>query len=129
MGNSMAQEIAEENGLKDIDHKPNVWTAHERSIAKAEKKRAKELEDALKAEKQAQATANFTEEVQTSNQVAASETEESDIITAETDNAEETQAEDVQTEEATVEADDNMEATEKSSHYINEEDSAPSAFA
>ena len=129
MGNSMAQEIAEENGLKDIDHKPNVWTAHERSIAKAEKKRAKELEDALKAEKQAQATANFAEEVQTSNQVAASETEESDIITAETDNAEETQAEDVQTEEATVEADDNMEATEKSSHYINEEDSAPSAFA
>ena len=129
MGNSMAQEIAEENGLKDIDHKPNVWTAHERSIAKAEKKRAKELEDALKAEKQAQATANFTEEVQTSNQLAASETEESDIITAETDNAEETQAEDVQTEEATVEADDNMEATEKSSHYINEEDSAPSAFA
>ena len=129
MGNSMAQEIAEENGLKDIDHKPNVWTAHERSIAKAEKKRAKELEDALKAEKQAQATANFTEEVQTSNQVAASETEESDIITAETDNAEETQAEDVQTKEATVEDDDNMEATEKSSHYINEEDSAPSAFA
>lgn len=54
MGSSMAREIAEENGLKDIDHKPNVWTGHERNIARAEKKRAKELEEARKAEKQSQ---------------------------------------------------------------------------
>lgn len=68
MGSSMAREIAEENGLKDVDHKPNVWTAHDRSIAKAEKKRAKELEDAAKAAKQAQKAANFNEEVQASNE-------------------------------------------------------------
>ena len=48
MAISMAREIAEENGIKDVDHKSNVWTGHDRTIAKAEKKRAKELEDAKK---------------------------------------------------------------------------------
>jgi hypothetical protein len=28
MGTSMSREIAEENGLKDVEHKPNVWTGH-----------------------------------------------------------------------------------------------------
>ena len=68
MGSSMAREIAEENGLKDIDHKPNVWTGHERNIARAEKKRAKELEEARKAAKKAQASADFSEEVAASNE-------------------------------------------------------------
>ncbi|MFT6189982.1 MAG: hypothetical protein ACJAZ6_001816 [Oleispira sp.] len=68
MGSSMAREIAEENGLKDIDHKPNVWTGHERNIARAEKKRAKELEEARKAAKKAQANADFSEEVAASNE-------------------------------------------------------------
>lgn len=52
MALSMATEIAEENGLKDIDHKPNVWAGHDRTISRAEKKRAKALEEAKKAEKQ-----------------------------------------------------------------------------
>lgn len=122
MGSSMAHEIAEENGLKDIDHKPNVWTAHDRSISKAEKKRAKELEDALKAEKQAQATANFTEEVQASNEVAALETE----------NAEETEMVDV---EATNIDTANTESTNIETESVNEEMESPeqssetSAFA
>ena len=68
MGSSMAREIAEENGLKEIEHKPNVWTGHERNIARAEKKRAKELEEARKAAKKAQASANFNEEVIASNE-------------------------------------------------------------
>jgi len=68
MGSSMAREIAEENGLKDIDHKPNVWTGHERNIARAEKKRAKELEEARKAAKKSQANADFSEEVAASNE-------------------------------------------------------------
>ena len=65
MGNSMSREIAEENGLKEVEHKPNVWTGHERNIAKIEKKRAKEIEDALKAEKLAKKTANIKEAVST----------------------------------------------------------------
>lgn len=68
MGSSMAREIAEENGLKEIEHKPNVWTGHERNIARAEKKRAKELEEARKAAKKAQASADFSEEVAASNE-------------------------------------------------------------
>lgn len=76
MGNSMAREIAEENGIKDVDHKPNVWTGHERSIAKAEKKRAKELEEAQKAEKAAQASANFNEEAMSSNEAQTAPTSE-----------------------------------------------------
>jgi len=52
MALSMATEIAEENGLKDIDHKPNVWAGHDRTITRAEKKRAKALEEAKKAEQQ-----------------------------------------------------------------------------
>ena len=74
MGSSLAREIAEENGLKDVDHKPNVWTTHERSIAKAEKKRAKELEEALKAKKQAQKSANVAENVQTNTETVIVET-------------------------------------------------------
>lgn len=76
MGNSMAREIAEENGIKDVDHKPNVWTGHERAIAKAEKKRAKELEEAQKAEKAAQANANFNEEAMSSNEAQIAPTTE-----------------------------------------------------
>jgi chemotaxis protein histidine kinase CheA len=73
MGSSMAREIAEENGLKDIDHKPNVWTGHERNIARAEKKRAKELEEARKAAKKAQANADFSEEVAASTESSLQE--------------------------------------------------------
>ena len=73
MGSSMAREIAEENGLKDIDHKPNVWTGHERNIARAEKKRAKELEEARKAAKKAQANADFSEEVTASTESSLQE--------------------------------------------------------
>lgn len=48
MGLSMAREIAEENGVKDIGHKTSVWTGHDRAISKAEKKRAKDLDNAKK---------------------------------------------------------------------------------
>ena len=73
MGSSMAREIAEENGLKEIEHKPNVWTGHERNIARAEKKRAKELEEARKAAKKAQANADFSEEVAASTESSLQE--------------------------------------------------------
>jgi len=64
MANSMAREIAEENGIKDADHKPNVWTTHDRNFSKIEKKRAKELEDQRKAElaKQKQAEQQVEQE-------------------------------------------------------------------
>ena len=48
MGLSMAREIAEENGVKELEHKTQVWTGHDRTITKAEKKRAKALEMAAK---------------------------------------------------------------------------------
>ena len=64
MANSMAREIAEENGIKDADHKPNVWTTHDRNFTKIEKKRAKELEEQRKAEaaKQQQAEQQVEQE-------------------------------------------------------------------
>jgi len=64
MANSMAREIAEENGIKDVDHTPNVWTSHDRNFAKIEKKRAKELEEQRKAEaaKQQQAEQQVEQE-------------------------------------------------------------------
>jgi hypothetical protein len=71
MGTSMSREIAEENGLKDVEHKPNVWTGHERNIAKIEKKRARQLEEARKAEKKNQTSDNFKEEVTASNEQSA----------------------------------------------------------
>ncbi|MFQ3171886.1 MAG: hypothetical protein ACI9DG_001924 [Oleispira sp.] len=71
MGASMAHEIAEENGLKDVEHKPNIWTGHERNIAKAEKKQAKELEEVRKADKKAQVSADFKEEAITNNEQSA----------------------------------------------------------
>lgn len=135
MGTSMSREIAEENGLKDVEHKPNIWTGHERNIARAEKKRAKELEEARKAEKQTQRSADFKEEVSTStepsNQDSAQETVqeaaenefnnsatfESDTREAETDSLD-------TAEEAELNA---VEAAEDSSGETHEEQT--SAFA
>jgi|TARA_B100001059_G_C17824669_1_gene580605 hypothetical protein len=120
MGSSMAREIAEENGLKEIDHKPNVWTAHDRSITKAEKKRAKELEDAAKAEKQAQKSANFTEEVNTS--LDEIEENNEDSVTAEA-NVESTTPEETKTEGTETDL------ASDSNEYANQEDSTASTFA
>ncbi|MFT7409561.1 MAG: hypothetical protein ACI9EX_000132 [Oleispira sp.] len=71
MGTSMSREIAEENGLKDVEHKPNVWTGHERNIAKIEKKRARVLEESRKLEKKNQTSADFKEEISASNEPSA----------------------------------------------------------
>jgi hypothetical protein len=68
MGASMSLEIAEENGLKEVEHKPNVWTGHERNIAKIEKKRARKFEEAREAENKNHTSADFKEEVTASNE-------------------------------------------------------------
>lgn len=134
MGSSMSREIAEENGLKNVEHKTNVWTTHERSIAKVEKKRAKEQEDALKAEKQARKSANFTEEVQASNEIAeleATELEAEELEIAETESEAENEAAD--TETASIESADletvNTESTELEAETANEENSTESTLA
>jgi len=123
MGSSMAREIAEENGLKEVNHKPNVWSTHERSIAKVEKKRVKELEDALKAEKQAQKSANLTEEAQASTEAA--EQDATELKVAETVEAE---LEVAETTEIEV---DNTESTEldTESAPVSEEETTESTFA
>jgi hypothetical protein len=135
MGTSMSREIAEENGLKDVEHKPNIWTGHERNIARAEKKRAKELEEARKAEKQTQRSADFKEEVSTSNEPSnqdsaqetvqeAAENEFNNSATFESDTSEaETDSLDT-AEEAELNA---VEAAEDSSGETHEEQT--SAFA
>ncbi|MEH6448079.1 MAG: hypothetical protein V7765_05375 [Oleispira sp.] len=138
MGNSMSREIAEENGLKEVEHKPNVWTGHERNIAKIEKKRAKEIEDALKAEKLAKKTANIKEAVSTestsestpeaeSNTTDAMVDEESEMTDIETESqlseleTEESETENTDTEATDEEAElDSMEA-EDTSDTANEE--------
>jgi hypothetical protein len=71
MGTLMSREIAEENGLKDVEHKTNVWTGHERNIAKIEKKRARELEESHKIKKKNQTSADFKEEVTASKEQSA----------------------------------------------------------
>lgn len=120
MGSSMSREIAEENGLKDIDHKPNVWTGHERNIAKIEKKRAKELEDALKKQKIAQKAANFKEEVNISNEALAIESEalvaevqepEADLSESMTDDDAETTSIETETQTLESETQDSAEET------------------
>jgi hypothetical protein len=136
MGNSMAREIAEENGLKDVDHKPNVWTGHERNIAKAEKKLAKMQEEARKAEKQVQKSADFKEEVSTSNEplVQESEMAETDSMTETTNIEAETQeveseAEGFETEASNEESELDSTVAEDTSDATNESDEQESAFA
>mgnify|MGYP000134051920 CR=1 FL=1 len=118
MGSSMSREIAEENGLKDIDHKPNVWTGHERNIAKIEKKRAKELEDILKKEKLAQKAADFKEEVNTSNEALAKESEAQEPKTDSSDSMTDDKAEitSIDTETQTLESE-----TQESAETTTEE--------
>jgi hypothetical protein len=104
MGASMSLEIAEENGLKEVEHKPNVWTGHERNIAKIEKKRARKLEEARKTENKNHTSADFKEEVTTSNeqsaQVSYSNTAEPVSLSEES----ETEAQDFDTAEAELES-------------------------
>lgn len=113
MGSSMSREIAEENGLKEVEHKPNVWTGHERNIAKIEKKRAKELDDALKAEKLAKKTASINEEVSTDNEQSAQQPtpESTSEVTLEAESnttdamvAEEADMTDIETESQVIES-------------------------
>jgi hypothetical protein len=145
MGNSMSREIADENGLKEVDHKPNVWTGHERNIAKIEKKRAKELEDALKAEKLAQKAANFKEEVITSNEPLIEEAEvnadsmsEAQEVEAEIDatdsevevsEVEASETEDFDTEASNEESELDSTVAEDTSDSANESEEQESAFA
>jgi hypothetical protein len=124
MGLSMSREIAEENGLKDVEHKPNVWTGHERTIAKIEKKRARILEEAHKAEKNNQTSADFKEEVSASNeqsaQIAYSTATESQNLEAE-DN--ETETQNVDTEEANAAAELESTTAENSNTTDKEQES------
>lgn len=76
MALSMATEIAEENGLKDIDHKPNVWAGHDRTITRAEKKRAKALEEEKKAEKKQSSTKASSNETSTNAEITEIEPSE-----------------------------------------------------
>jgi hypothetical protein len=131
MGASMSREIAEENGLKDIEHKPNIWTGHERNIAKAEKKRAKELEEARKANKKVQASADFKEEVSTSNELASQDSmEESDVSMADASaaidsNETETAALDVEAGIDTEAELDSLETEEDATEEATREEQAP----
>ena len=146
MGNSMSREIADENGLKEVDHKPNVWTGHERNIAKIEKKRAKELEDALKAEKLAQKAANFKEEVITSNEplieeeaavntdsMAEAQEVEADIDATDSEvegsEIETSETEDFDTEASNEEAELDSTVAEDTTDSANESEEQESAFA
>jgi hypothetical protein len=126
MGLSMSREIAEENGLKDVEHKPNVWTGHERTIAKIEKKRARILEEAHKAEKNNQTSADFKEEVSASNeqsaQTAYSTAAESQNLEAE-DNETETETQNVDTEEANAAAELESTTAENSNTTDKEQES------
>jgi hypothetical protein len=124
MGTSMSREIAEENGLKDVEHKPNVWTGHERNIAKIEKKRAKELEDARKAEKKNQTSANFKEEVAASNEQSAQASYSNTAEPVSLAEEFETETEDLDTAEANPEANPEAEleaTTEETSNTAHEE--------
>jgi hypothetical protein len=116
MGASMSLEIAEENGLKEVEHKPNVWTGHERNIAKIEKKRARKLEEARKTENKNHTSADFKEEVTTSNeqsaQVSYSNTAEPVSLSEES----ETEAQDFDTAEAELES-----STEETSDTTHED--------
>ena len=118
MGNTMAREIAEENGLKDIDHKPSVWIGHERNISKAEKKLAKALEEARKAEKQVQAP----EKINTETEDAMQETQpEADLNPDMVENME------VSTLVAETSSEESKVMTENASE--NSTEKSPSVFA
>lgn len=112
MAISMSQEIAEENGVKDIDHKSNVWTGHDRTISKVEKKRAKELEDAKKqADKEAKLMKSTDSQAPKSN--------ESELTTSESNASE--------IAEITIEAtndDNNQESVMTSSESSDTDDTA-----
>jgi hypothetical protein len=116
MGTSMSREIAEENGLKDVEHKPNVWTGHERNIAKIEKKHARELEEARKAEKKNQTSADFKEEITANNEQStqASYSNTAELVSLSEES--ETETQDFDTAEAELES-----TTEETSNTTHEE--------
>lgn len=87
MGLSMAREIAEENGVKEIEHKTQVWTGHDRAISKAEKKRAKALEMTAKnnpPEEKEVTTKAKTPEVASNDSHSVSEQQDSENTMANT---------------------------------------------
>jgi hypothetical protein len=120
MGSSMSREIAEENGLTDVEHKPNVWTGHERNIAKIEKKRARKLEEAHKIDKKNQTSADFKEEVSAGNEQSFQGSYSTTTDPVSLAEKSETEAQDFDTAEANAEAE--LEATtEETSNTTDEE--------
>lgn len=117
MALSMATEIAEENGLKDIEHKPNVWAGHDRTISRAEKKRAKALEDAKKAEKKKPSAEVSSNESSTTTEMAAIESTEA------ANSDDETIDQDSMNQASMSQAEDNSEAS--ASESFDSEDSQP----
>ena len=113
---SIANEIAEENGVHSIEFKGGAWSNHDRTVTKLERKKAKldeEAEAAIEAEVQkrvaaaleaqqsasemAEPTESTDSQQQTSEQPAAEETAPEETT------AEETSSADIQTEDSAEE--------------------------
>jgi hypothetical protein len=122
MGASMSLEIAEENGLKEVEHKPNVWTGHERNIAKIEKKRARKLEEARKTENKNHTSADFKEEVTASNEQSAQASYSNTAEPVSLSEESKTEAQDFDTAEVNEEAElESMtEETSDTAHEVQE---------
>lgn len=58
LAKSVADEIAEENGVHSIEFKGGAWANHDRQITKAERKKAKQEEEARKQAEAAQSVVN-----------------------------------------------------------------------
>lgn len=58
LAKSVADEIAEENGVHSIEFKGGAWANHDRQITKTERKKAKQEEEARKQAEAAKAAAN-----------------------------------------------------------------------
>ena len=90
---ALADEIAEENGVANVDVKTGVWANHDRQITKLERKKAKMQEQQASEAKKAQARSGATETpapaaAEASNEDSDAQQNEQSVTSAATEQAE-----------------------------------------
>lgn len=126
---SIANEIAEENGVHSIEFKGGAWGNHDRTVTKLERKKAKldeEAEAAIEAEVQKRVAAALEAQQSTSDTAEPSDTQQeaseqpaAEETALEETTPEETTAEETASADTDIQAEDSAEESEPASMFAS----------
>lgn len=115
---SIANEIAEENGVHSIEFKGGAWGNHDRTVTKLERKKAK-LDDEAEAAIEAEVQKRVAAALEASEQPAAEEETVFEETTPEETTPEVTTAEETASADTDIQTEDSAEESEPASMFAS----------